>query len=356
MQDRPAILLGTRDDTVAIARWLLCVAALVCLIVTVGGITRLTESGLSITEWKPVTGVVPPLNEAAWQREFEAYKQIPQYVEVNGPAGMTLAQYKFIYFWEWVHRLLARLAGVAFALPLAVFWMRRTIPGGYKPRLLALLALGGLQGAIGWWMVTSGLSADVKVSHLRLATHLGVALLTLGALIWTALDVHGVRGGQTPARVTWLGALALVVVAVQVLFGALVAGMRAGYVAGAGWFAADAWPLMQGSWFPDGIDWSKGSLHALFNDPFLVHFVHRWWAFVVVAVLVVLARRLRKVGRRDVSVAIHTAFGVQILLGIATIWSGMELWLAVLHQLVGALVVATTVWGVHVIGRCDTSR
>ncbi|MCB2047197.1 MAG: COX15/CtaA family protein [Novosphingobium sp.] len=353
MKARPAHLIGTRDDTPAIARWLLAVAGLVCLILVVGGITRLTESGLSITEWKPVTGVIPPLSEAAWQREFEAYKQIPQYVEVNGPAGMTLAQYKFIYFWEWVHRLLARLAGVAFALPLAVFWMRRTIPGGYKPRLLALLALGGLQGAVGWWMVTSGLSADVKVSHIRLATHLGVALITLGALVWTALDVLGVREGRASARSSPLGALAIGTVAVQVLFGALVAGMRAGYVAGAGWFRADAWPLMQGSFFPDGIDWSQGALHALFNDPFLVHFIHRWWAFVVVAVLVVLSRRVRALGRRDVSIAIHTAFGVQILLGISTIWSGMELWLAVLHQFTGALVVAATVWGAHVAGRRD---
>jgi cytochrome c oxidase assembly protein subunit 15 len=340
-----------RDDTLAIARWLLAVAALVCLIVAVGGITRLTESGLSITEWKPVTGVVPPLSEAAWLRQFEAYKRIPQYVEVNGPAGMTLAQYKFIYFWEWVHRLLARLAGLAFALPLAWFWTRGSIPPGYKPRLLALLALGGLQGAVGWWMVTSGLSADVKVSHVRLAVHLGVALFTLGALVWTALDLLGLREGRPRARLTRFSAVVLATVAIQVLFGALVAGMRAGHVAGAGWFSANSWPLMQGALFPDGVDWSRGALHALFNDPFLVHFVHRWWAFVLVAMLVVMARRLRAMGRRDVSVAVHCAFGVQILLGVATVWSGVELWLAVFHQLTGAFVVASAVWGAHVAGR-----
>lgn len=337
-----------RDDTLAIARWLFAMAALVCLIVVVGGITRLTESGLSITEWKPVTGALPPLGEAAWLREFEAYKLIPQFTEVNGPAGMTLAQYKFIYFWEWFHRLLARLAGVAFALPLAVFWLRGTIPPGYKPRLLALLALGGLQGAVGWWMVTSGLSADVKVSHLRLAVHLGVALFTLGALVWTALDVMNLRQRKPAARLTRFGAVVLVTLAIQVLYGALVAGMRAGHVAGAGWFSAGSWPLMQGKFYPDGIDWSQGVAHALFNDPFLVHFVHRWWAFVTVGVLVVIARYLRSMDRRDVSIAIHCAFGTQILLGIATIWSGVELWLAVLHQLTGALVVASAVWGAHV--------
>jgi len=342
---------GSPDNSRAIARWLLAVAAIVCLIVVVGGITRLTESGLSITQWKPVTGVVPPLSEAEWLREFDDYKQIPQYVEVNGPAGMTLAEYKFIYFWEWVHRLLARFVGLAFALPLAWFWMRGAIPPGYKPRLLALLALGGLQGAIGWWMVTSGLSADVKVSHVRLAVHLGVALFTLGALVWTALDLLGLREGRASARLARLGAVSLGTVAIQVLYGALVAGMRAGPVAGGGWFSASSWPLMQGSFWPEGIDWSAGLPHALFNDPFLAHFIHRWWAFVVVGVLVVLARKARAIGRRDVSIAVHSAFGTQILLGVATVWSGVDLWLAVLHQLIGALVVTTTVWAAHVTSR-----
>jgi cytochrome c oxidase assembly protein subunit 15 len=344
---------AARGDTTAMVRWLLGVAALVFVIVVIGGITRLTESGLSITEWKPVTGAVPPLSEAAWQREFDAYQQIPQYIEVNGPAGMTLAQYKFIYFWEWIHRLLARLVGLAFALPLAMFWLRGSIPAGYKPRLLALLALGALQGAVGWWMVTSGLSADVKVSHVRLATHMGVALFTLGALVWTALDLAALRTGKGSARLTRLGVTVLAILAAQVLFGALVAGLRAGYVAGAGWFLLDSWPLMQGSLFPDGIEWAAGGLHALFNDPYLVHFIHRWWAFVAVAALVVMARRLRAAGRRDVSVAIHTVFGTQILLGIATIWSGMDIWLAVAHQFTGALLVATTVWGAHVLGSKD---
>jgi len=353
MNTPSATLSPPRDDMAAMIRWLLAVAVLVSIIVLVGGITRLTESGLSITEWKPVTGVIPPLNEAAWQREFEAYKQIPQYIEVNGPAGMTLAEYKFIYFWEWVHRLLARLVGVAFAVPLAAFWMRGTIPAGYKPRLLALLALGGLQGVVGWWMVTSGLSADVKVSHLRLAVHLGVALLTLGALVWTALDLKALRAGKPSARLERIGAATLAIVALQVLFGALVAGMRAGYIAGAGWFALDAWPLMQGRFYPDGVDWSLGAVRALFNDPYLVHFIHRWWAFVAVAALIVMARKVRALGRRDVSVAIHCAFGTQILLGIATVWSGMDLWLAVAHQFVGALVVASAVWGAHVLGSGD---
>jgi len=336
----------------ALARWLLMVAALVVAIVAVGGITRLTESGLSITEWKPVTGALPPLSEAQWQAEFAAYKQIPQYTQVNGPAGMTLADYKFIYFWEWVHRLIARVIGLAFALPLAWFWLRGAIPQGFKPRLLGLLALGGLQGFVGWWMVSSGLDAgaDVKVAHYRLATHLLVALATLFGLVWTALDMRALARGERPARITRFGALVVAMLFLQLFFGALVAGMRAGYIAGAGWFEWGAWPLMQGQLFPAGIDWAKGVLHAAINDPYLTHFIHRWWAWAVVAVLVVLARKVRA-RHRTASIAVHSAFGIQVLLGIATVWSGVALWLAVLHQLTGALLVAASAWGVHALGR-----
>lgn len=334
----------------ALARWLFAVATLVIVMIVVGGITRLTESGLSITEWKPVTGVIPPLTEAQWQAEFEAYQRIPQYTEVNGPAGMTLAGFKVIFFWEWFHRLLGRMIGLAFAVPLAWFWLKRAIPTGYHARLLGLLALGGLQGLVGWWMVKSGLTHDVKVSHLRLAAHLSLALLTLALLVWTALDLKRHTKGQTGARLTRLGALTLGALALQLLYGALVAGLRAGPVSGGGWLSWDAWPLMQGSLVPAGIGWSKGVLPALIGDPYLVHFIHRWWAWIVVVVLVVLARQLRGLNRRA-SVAIHSAFGTQILLGIATVWSGTAIWLAALHQLTGAVLLAATVWGAHLLGR-----
>jgi heme a synthase len=333
----------------ALARWLYAVAALVVLMVVVGGITRLTESGLSITEWKPVAGVLPPLTEAQWQAEFAAYQRIPQYTEVNGPAGMTLAGFKEIFFWEWFHRLLGRLVGLAYGLPLAWFWFRGAVPSGFHGRLLGLLVLGALQGAVGWWMVKSGLTHDVKVSHLRLATHLGLALTTLALLVWTALDLQDVAQGKNKAAVTKLGALALGALAIQLFYGALVAGLRAGPVAGGGWLSTDAWPLMQGRFYPAGVDWSQGPAHALIGDPFLVHFIHRWWAWLVVAVLIVLARQLRPIERRA-SVAIHAAFGTQILLGIATVWSGMAIWLAAAHQLTGALLLISTIWGTHRIG------
>jgi heme a synthase len=323
---------------------------LVIFMIVVGGITRLTESGLSITEWKPVTGAIPPLSEADWQAEFEAYQRIPQYTQVNGPAGMTLAGFKVIFFWEWFHRLVGRVIGLAFAVPLAWFWVRRAIPAGYHARLLGLLVLGGMQGAVGWWMVTSGLTHDVKVSHLRLATHLSLALLTLALLVWTALDLKRTARGQPRARLTRLGTLTLGALALQLFYGALVAGLRAGPVAGGGWLSWEAWPLMQGNLVPAGIDWSKGAVRALISDPYLVHFIHRWWAWVVVAVLVIMARAVRPVQRRA-SVAIHSAFGTQILLGIATVWSGTAIWLAALHQLTGAILLASTVWGAHVLGR-----
>lgn len=334
----------------ALSRWLFVVAALVVTMVAVGGITRLTESGLSITEWKPISGAIPPLTQAQWQAEFEAYKHIPQYTEVNGPAGMTLGQYKFIFFWEWFHRLIGRTIGLAFALPLAWFWVKRQIPAGYHGRLLGLLALGGLQGAVGWWMVKSGLTHDVKVSHFRLATHLLLALTTLAGLVWTALDLRATARGEGKARPTALGLIALGALALQLFYGALLAGLRAGYVSGSGWFNWQAWPLMQGRLVPAGIDWSRGAVHAALSDPFLVHFLHRWWAWVVVAVLVVLARKVRA-RHRAASIAIHSAFGTQVLLGIATVMSGIAIWLAVLHQLVGALLLVSVTWGAHALGR-----
>lgn len=330
----------------AIARWLLAVATLVGLMVVVGGITRLTESGLSITEWKPVTGALPPLTEAQWQHEFAAYRQIGEYRQINGPAGMTLADYKFIYFWEWTHRLLGRLIGLVFALPLVWFWIRGAIPAGYRPKLIGLLTLGGLQGVFGWLMVRSGLNAQVTdVSHFWLSLHLMTALLTLALLVWVALDLIGLARDPAArsARLTGVAAFAGAALFVQLLLGAWVAGLNAG-------LASDTWPLMQGQFVPEA-DWSHGVAWALTHDPFLLHFMHRWWAWVVVAELVILGRAARKAGNRKASVAVHSAFGTQILLGIATVMAGVALWLAVLHQLVGALLVAATAWASHATGK-----
>jgi cytochrome c oxidase assembly protein subunit 15 len=329
-----------------LSRLLLFVAALVFAMVVVGGVTRLTESGLSITEWKPISGAIPPLSHTDWVRVFDLYRATPEYQQVNGPAGMTLATFKHIYWWEFAHRLLGRLIGLVFGGGLLWLWLKRAIPRGYGWKVIGLLVLGGLQGALGWYMVMSGLSQRTDVSHLRLSAHLLLALAIMSALIWVALDLRRLATTRTdrPSRLTRLSAIALGTVAIQVLLGAWVAGLNAGQV-------ANSWPLMNGHFVPEGIDWSHGVGWALTNDPFLIHFLHRWWAWVVVAELVIFARLLRKQGARAPSIAIHSAFGTQILLGIATVFSGVAIWLAALHQAVGALLVACTVWGASEAGR-----
>lgn len=329
----------------ALAIWLFIVALLVLAMVVVGGVTRLTESGLSITEWRPVTGALPPLSDTAWMREFDLYRQSPQYIYETGPAGMDLAAFKHIFFWEWFHRLLGRLVGIVFALPLLWFWIRDAIPAGYKARLVALLALGGMQGAFGWFMVRSGLSGEMtSVSHFWLSIHLMTALFTLGGLVWTALDLVRLAriGRARPARWSWPAMVTGVVLSIQLLLGAWVAGLDAG-------LASDTWPLMQDRFVPEYDD-SSGLWYAMTHDPFLVHFEHRWWAWVTVVALIWFARKVRHLDRK-VSVAIHVAFGIQILLGIATVIAGMPIWLAALHQLTGALLVMAFAWGAHVYGR-----
>jgi cytochrome c oxidase assembly protein subunit 15 len=331
----------------ALSNLFLIVAAMVFAMVVVGGITRLTESGLSITEWQPIAGAIPPLTHADWVRAFDLYKRIPEFREINGPAGMTLATFKHIYWWEFVHRLLGRLIGLVFGAGLLWFAIRRAIPRGYGWKMVGLLVLGGLQGALGWYMVESGLSQRTDVSHFRLSAHLLLALTIMGALIWVALDLRRLAktGDDRPSRLTLAAVATLAILYVQLLFGAWVAGLNAGQV-------ANTWPDMLGRFFPAGVDWSRGVGWALANDPYLVHFIHRWWAWAVVAAMVLFARKVRKIsGARPASIAIHSAFGTQVILGVLTVLTGVAIWLAALHQAVGALLLASTVWGAHEIGR-----
>jgi cytochrome c oxidase assembly protein subunit 15 len=329
----------------AIARWLLAVAAIVLLMVAVGGITRLTESGLSMVRWEPISGAVPPLNAAQWQAEFDAYKATPEYRKVN--SGMSLPAFKRIYFWEYLHRLIGRLIGLAFALPLAWFAWKRAIPKGYGGRLTALLALGGMQGAIGWWMVASGLIDRPDVSHIRLAIHLIAALCIFAGLIWTALDLRALaKDAQArPARLTRAAIGVLAVLAVQILLGAFTAGLDAGY-------AFSSWPKMGEQWFPTG-GWRDGWGVAanLADNPIVVQFVHRWWAWVATAAVLWLAARAQRAGVKGAAHAIATAIVVQIGLGIATLLSGVALPIAAAHQIVAALLLASVVWAAHGIGR-----
>ncbi|MFY7743845.1 MAG: COX15/CtaA family protein [Erythrobacter sp.] len=340
---RPASASAARP--LAIARWLEMVALLVVTIVVVGGITRLTESGLSITEWNVVSGILPPLTESAWAAEFAKYRLTAEYRMESGPAGMDLAAFKFIFFWEWFHRILGRVIGLAFLLPLTVFAVRRAIPAGYGWRLGAMFALICGQGALGWYMVSSGVGETslTDVSHFRLAAHLLTALFLLAGLVWTARDLRLLARDPAamPAPLTAGAAMVGVVLFVQLLLGAWVAGLNAGH-------AADDWPLMNGRLVPE-TDWSGGVLFTLTNDPFLIHFMHRWWAWIAVIALVWLARQVRRTDR-FASVAVHSAFGTMVLLGIATVMSGVSLWIAAAHQLVGALTVIATVWAMHSLG------
>lgn len=333
-----------RTKPLALANWLFVVATMIVMIVVVGGITRLTESGLSITEWKPITGIIPPLTDAQWQAEFARYRQIPQFSAIN--PDMTLAGFKVIFFWEYLHRMLGRLIGSVFALPLIWFAARRQIPSGYGWRLVALLALGGLQGTFGWLMVRSGLAVRTEVAPLWLATHLLTALFTLAGIVWTALDLRVLARAPMapPARLTPVAAIVGIVLFVQLFYGALMAGLRAGH-------AASDWPLMNGRFFPSEVIGSQPLVAALIGDPWLVHFIHRWWAWIAVAALVVIARAAKAAGARSASIAVHSAFGLQIILGIVTVVTGVNIAAAALHQLVGALLVIATAWAAHMIGR-----
>lgn len=318
----------------AIALWLLGIAALVFAMVVVGGITRLTESGLSITRWDVVSGTLPPLTEAEWQRQFALYQQSSQYQLMN--RGMSLAAFKGIFFWEYVHRLLGRLVGLAFALPLAWFWLKGRIPAGYKPRLLALFALGGLQGAIGWWMVASGLVDRTEVAPERLAVHLSNALIIMAGCIWTALDLldGDVRRDDRPHR--WILPFTLLL-SVQIVWGAFTAGLRAG-------LASDTWPLMFGTLVPDGI---LAHARDAIADPVTVQFLHRSLAYAVMAAALLVAWRLRAAGAGVRALLLAAAVLVQFVLGVLVVVNQVPIPLGVAHQGVAALLVAAVTWAAH---------
>lgn len=327
------------DRSRAVAVWLIAVAVLVLAMVVVGGATRLTDSGLSITQWKPVTGAVPPLNAGDWAAEFAKYKTIPQYKLLN--AGMSLAQFKTIYWWEWSHRLLGRLVGLVFFVPFVWFAVRREIPSRLFLRLAGIFVLGGLQGAVGWWMVASGLDHRVSVAPERLMIHLGLAFALLGALVWTALDAWAGWARQTlPSpwgrRALWLVAL----IYVQVLLGALVAGNDAGLV-------YNDFPLMGGGFLPH--DYAGDSFWAtVAHSQGAVQFHHRMMAYLVFAVALAMgitASRSSYLARDSklLGVAVAAAVTIQASLGIATLMTRVPVGLGLAHQLMAALTLSLAV-------------
>jgi cytochrome c oxidase assembly protein subunit 15 len=322
-----------------VAWWLIGVMAMVFAMVVVGGSTRLTGSGLSITEWKPVSGALPPLNEGDWLKDFALYQATPQYRQVN--AGMTLAEFKAIFWWEWGHRLLGRLVGAAFAIPFVVLLLLRQMPTRLIWRCAILLFLGGLQGLVGWWMVESGLENRVLVAPERLATHLGLALVLFCALIWTAMEAWSGQARLRAARtgawpVAGLGFMGLVFV--QCLLGALVAGNQAGLI-------DNDWPLMNGYFLPH--DYAKGSLWAtLAHSQAAVQFNHRMVAYAVVVAAVGVAgtglsSRLLSGQSRSLALAVGVVAILQACLGVATLMLRVPLPLALVHQAGAAILLAT---------------
>ena len=317
------------DRSRAVAVWLFAVAALVLAMVVVGGATRLTGSGLSITEWKPVTGALPPLSHQAWLAEFARYQQIPQYQQVN--KGMSLAAFQSIYWWEWAHRLLGRIVGVVFFLPFVVFLVVRQVPRRLIWRCAVLFALGGLQGLVGWWMVASGLEGRIEVAPERLATHLGLALILLCALVWTGLEARAL-----PA---WSGLLAIGVF-VQILLGALVAGNNAGLV-------DNDWPLFGGRLLP--ADYVQGGLlRTLLHSQAAVQLHHRLGAYVLFVAALVIAFAARRAARlseagRALAGIVAGLICLQAVLGVVTLRLVTPLPLAIAHQALAVVVLTAAV-------------
>ncbi|MBT0781820.1 heme A synthase [Paracoccus sp. pheM1] len=334
---------GPKGARGAIRIWLIVLFVMVAAMIALGGATRLTGSGLSITEWKPVTGAIPPMDAATWQAEFDKYRQIPQFQLVN--SDMDLASFKRIYWWEWSHRLLGRLVGLVWAAGFVFFLATRRIPAGWVPRLLGLGVLGGAQGAIGWWMVHSGLSGEmVRVASYRLATHLGLAFAILGMIAWQVLALSRSEAALLRARRAGEGKLFSMTTGlmhlafVQILLGALVAGIDAGRM-------YTGWPTMGGEWIPAEIWDATLGWRNFFENPALVQFIHRMVAYLlaIFAVGVFLrARRSPHPVTRGAYAAMIAAVAVQVALGIMNVLHASPLALALAHQ-IGAVALFTLI-------------
>jgi cytochrome c oxidase assembly protein subunit 15 len=326
----------------ALRLWLGGLALLIVAMILVGGATRLTDSGLSITEWKPVTGVVPPLSDNAWQEAFDAYQKIPEYLELK--RGMSLAEFKTIYWWEWAHRFLGRLIGVAFLLPFLAFWVAGFIPRPLLPRLLGLFVLGGLQGAVGWYMVKSGLVSRVDVSQYRLTAHLGIAVLILGYALWLIFDLGRERSdaARSASRApAWVAAAVLMLVYLQILAGGLVAGIDAG-------LGFNTWPLINGALVPSGLGEASPWYLNLFENPLTVQFDHRMLGYAVVLATIAQAGWLAL--RRKAPELVTSAFILMCLallqatLGVWTLLLSVPIGLGLAHQAGAMLLFAAALY------------
>lgn len=298
-----------------VRNWLYFNAFMVFCMAIIGAVTRLTESGLSITEWKPITGAIPPLNNAQWDHEFNLYRQTAEYIKIN--AGMTLAEFKYIYFWEWFHRLWGRLIGLVYAIPLIIFWVKGMIPSGYKKPLIGLLILGGCQAVMGWVMVLSGLAERPSVSHFKLAAHLSLAFVIFAGLLWLAFSLHNIKPKFTTFCRRRHGWTAMAVLAITIIWGAFMAGKDAGLV-------SSSWPHMYaGVMIPN--EFQTLSISSFLNNESIIHFTHRWIAVLALVMIATFACRVK-------SHALGTMVFLQFALGIATIMTHVSISIAAMHQ------------------------
>ena len=328
--------------------WLYLSLFLVFLLIFIGGLTRLTESGLSITSWELFSGILPPLNEKQWQNYFALYKQIPQYKEIN--LGMSMAEFKYIFWWEYIHRLLARLAALAFVLPFIYFLVKKFF--SFKQIVLysIISLLFFFQGFLGWYMVSSGLTENVRVSHIRLAIHLTFAFITFGYIFWVALtQLFPVKYANSNAytRYKKYGWTLLGLVILQVIYGAFVAGTKAGMV-------YTTWPMMEGEWIPESMTYmlQKDGISSLINNLASVQFIHRSLAYLITIIVVALILKVWKdkqleAGQKKGAYVLGGLVVLQIILGIYTLLNSVPVALGVIHQATAFFVFATTIYFIY---------
>lgn len=328
-----------------IAIWLFVVCAFVFAMIVVGGVTRLTESGLSMVNWKPISGIIPPLNEEEWITEFDAYKEYPEYQKVN--TGMSLDEFKNIFFWEYSHRVLGRLIGIVFAVPFLIFLLRKKVKRALKPHLWIMLILGGLQGLLGWYMVKSGLVDRPDVSHYRLTAHLGLAVLIYIYMFWIALGLVMPTNGKSQGRPYGMALIYVKFIFLQVLLGGLVAGLNAGLV-------SDTWPLMFGNIIPAGLFANEPWYMNMLDNPLTIHFEHRTFAYIVSFIALGLWWKLKSDASASVRLASYLVLLtilLQFTLGVLTIMNMVAIPLAAAHQ-AGAVVALSA--GLFLLNRVKT--
>lgn len=330
------------SDSKNVALWLLFIVFMVFMMVIVGGATRLTESGLSMVTWKPISGMIPPLSEADWLAEFSYYKHSPQYKIEN--LGMTLEAFKGIFWWEWGHRLLGRLIGFVFLLPMLWFWVKNQIPTGYKPRLVLLFILGGAQGLLGWYMVKSGLVDEPAVSHYRLTAHLSLALIILAYALWVALNLLKPAVSKTSKALKILTHITMTMLVLQILMGGLVAGLKAGFI-------FNTWPLMGDTFVPEHLLGYDPWYRSFLDSAVTTQFDHRIGAYILVILGAMLVWKARS---SEVSAQVKTAVWIaaatllaQTALGILTLINEVPVGLGTAHQGGGVATLASLVYLMH---------